>query len=145
MNDSSQSARPLSVVLAGGGTAGHIEPALAVAEALRKAQPGIRVTALGTERGLETRLVPERGVDLSLIPAVPVPRKINKDLFTFPFRLVGALNRTRRVLKERVTAVVNVDDPHVDQAEAAVLRRDGDKSLLMAPLVHQEAACGIAR
>jgi len=106
VNDSSQSARPLSVVLAGGGTAGHIEPALAVAEALRKAQPGIRVTALGTERGLETRLVPERGVDLSLIPAVPVPRKINKDLFTFPFRLVGALNRTRRVLKDLDADVV---------------------------------------
>ena len=106
MNDSSQSARSLSVVLAGGGTAGHIEPALAVAEALRKAQPGIRVTALGTERGLETRLVPERGVDLSLIPAVPVPRKINKDLFTFPFRLVGALNRTRRVLKDLDADVV---------------------------------------
>lgn len=50
---------------------------------------------------------------------------------------------TRRVLKERVTAVVNVDDPHVDQAEAAVLRRDGDKSLLMAPLVHQDRVIGL--
>ena len=45
---------------------------------------------------------------------------------------------TRRVLEERITAIVNVDDPHVDPAEAAVLRRDGDKSLLMAPLVYQD-------
>lgn len=101
-----QSPKPLSVVLAGGGTAGHIEPALAVAEALEKADPTIRVTALGTDRGLETRLVPERGVALSLIPAVPVPRKINKDLFTFPFRLVGALRQTRATLKRLDADVV---------------------------------------
>lgn len=50
---------------------------------------------------------------------------------------------TRRVLEERITAVVNVDDPHVDQAEAAVLRRDGDKSLLMAPLVYQDRVIGL--
>ena len=51
----------MSVVLAGGGTAGHIEPALAVADALRRAAPDIPITCLGTERGLETRLVPLRG------------------------------------------------------------------------------------
>ncbi len=50
---------------------------------------------------------------------------------------------TRRVLEDRCTAVVNVDDPHVDQAEAAVLRRDGDKSLLMAPLVYQDRVIGL--
>jgi UDP-N-acetylglucosamine--N-acetylmuramyl-(pentapeptide) pyrophosphoryl-undecaprenol N-acetylglucosamine transferase len=95
-----------SIVLAGGGTAGHIEPALAVAEAVRAADPAARVTALGTERGLEVRLVPERGVDLSLIPPVPVPRKVNRDLFTFPFRLVRALWQTRRTLKKLGADVV---------------------------------------
>jgi len=65
----------MSVVLAGGGTAGHIEPALAVADALRRMDPRIPLTCLGTERGLETRLVPLRGYDLALIPPVPLPRK----------------------------------------------------------------------
>ena len=51
-----------SVVLAGGGTAGHVEPAMAVADALSALDPDVRITALGTERGLETRLVPERGL-----------------------------------------------------------------------------------
>ncbi|MGO1948810.1 MAG: undecaprenyldiphospho-muramoylpentapeptide beta-N-acetylglucosaminyltransferase [Mycobacteriaceae bacterium] len=97
---------PLSVVLAGGGTAGHIEPALAVGEAVRRARPDARVTALGTERGLETSLVPARGTDLELIPPVPVPRRINKDLFTLPFRLVGALRTTRRTLKRLDADVV---------------------------------------
>ncbi|MCY4666475.1 MAG: glycosyltransferase, partial [Rhodococcus sp.] len=46
----------LSVVVAGGGTAGHIEPALAVADAVKAAAPDTRITALGTARGLETIL-----------------------------------------------------------------------------------------
>ncbi|WP_196771366.1 glycosyltransferase, partial [Mycobacterium intracellulare] len=53
--------KPLSVVLAGGGTAGHVEPAMAVADALSALDPTVRITALGTARGLETRLVPARG------------------------------------------------------------------------------------
>ena len=65
----------LSVVLAGGGTAGHVEPAMAVADALTALDPQVRITALGTHRGLETRLVPERGYHLELITPVPLPRK----------------------------------------------------------------------
>lgn len=61
---------------------------------------------------------------------------------TGPYRL-SDYPLTRRVLEEKITAVVNVDDPHVDQAEAAVLRRDGDRSLLMAPLVYQERSIGL--
>ena len=63
----------MRVVLAGGGTAGHIEPALALADALRRLDPDIGITCLGTERGLETRLVPARGYELELMPAVPLP------------------------------------------------------------------------
>ena len=48
----------MHVVLAGGGTAGHIEPALALADALRRQDPTVGITALGTERGLETRWFP---------------------------------------------------------------------------------------
>lgn len=88
----------LSVVVAGGGTAGHIEPALAVADAVAKLAPGARITALGTTRGLETRIVPERGYPLELIPPVPLPRKVNADLFKVPFRLGRAVLAARRVL-----------------------------------------------
>ena len=61
---------------------------------------------------------------------------------TGPYRL-SDYPLTRRVLEEQITTIVNVDDPHVDQAEAAVLRRDGDKSLLMAPLVYQDRPIGL--
>jgi UDP-N-acetylglucosamine--N-acetylmuramyl-(pentapeptide) pyrophosphoryl-undecaprenol N-acetylglucosamine transferase len=100
-------ARPLHVVLAGGGTAGHIEPALALADALRRRDPGIGITALGTLKGLETRLVPERGYDLELIPAVPMPRKPTAAFFTVPSRLAGTVRRVAEVL-EKVDADVVV-------------------------------------
>ncbi|NGN65875.1 undecaprenyldiphospho-muramoylpentapeptide beta-N-acetylglucosaminyltransferase [Streptomyces sp. A7024] len=89
----------MHVVLAGGGTAGHIEPALALADALRRQDPTTGITALGTERGLETRLVPERGYELALIPAVPLPRKPTPELLTVPGRLRGTIKAAEQVLE----------------------------------------------
>src|ERR1700722_865999 len=88
----------MRVVLAGGGSAGHIEPALALADALREADSSIQVTCLGTARGLETRLVPLRGYDLELIPAVPLPRSVTPQLLTVPGRLAGAVHATGKIL-----------------------------------------------
>jgi len=82
----------MRVLLAGGGSAGHIEPALALADALCRIDPGTEVTCLGTERGLETRLIPLRGYPLALIPAVPMPRSVTPKLLTVPGRLAGAVN-----------------------------------------------------
>jgi UDP-N-acetylglucosamine--N-acetylmuramyl-(pentapeptide) pyrophosphoryl-undecaprenol N-acetylglucosamine transferase len=87
-----------SVVIAGGGSAGHIEPALAFADALVRLVPGARVTALGTERGLDTTLIPARGYPLELIPPVPLPRKPSGDLLRLPGRVHGAVSRVREVL-----------------------------------------------
>ncbi|MGH4026676.1 MAG: undecaprenyldiphospho-muramoylpentapeptide beta-N-acetylglucosaminyltransferase [Pseudonocardiaceae bacterium] len=87
-----------SVVIAGGGTAGHIEPALALADAVCRAVPDARVTALGTARGLETTLVPERGYPLELIPPVPLPRRPSADLLRLPWRVGAAVRRVREVL-----------------------------------------------
>ncbi|OZD61488.1 undecaprenyldiphospho-muramoylpentapeptide beta-N-acetylglucosaminyltransferase [Rhodococcus sp. 05-340-1] len=87
----------MSVVVAGGGTAGHIEPALAVADALRVLDPTVTVTALGSSRGLETTLVPARGYALELIPPVPLPRKPTVDLLKLPLRVVRSVRRTREI------------------------------------------------
>lgn len=88
----------LSVVVAGGGTAGHIEPALAVGEVLRDTY-GARVVALGTERGLETSIVPARGFELQLIDPVPIPRRKPWLLPGVPVKLAKSVNQTRKVLK----------------------------------------------
>jgi len=99
---------PVSVVIAGGGTAGHVEPALALADALRLAEPDTLITCLGTERGLETRLVPMRGYDLALIPPVPLPRPLlTSELTSVPGRLRDAVRATAGILS-RVRADVLV-------------------------------------
>ncbi len=90
--------RPLQVVLAGGGTAGHVEPALALADALRRRDPRTGITVLGTDRGLETRLVPERGFELTLIPPVPIPRRPSGAMLSVPARLRRAVRAVEDVL-----------------------------------------------
>ena len=91
--------RAVHVVLAGGGTAGHVEPALAVADALRRRDPDVGITMLGTARGLENRLVPARGYDLALIPPVPLPRSLTPSLLTVPARMRTAVHETTEILK----------------------------------------------
>ena len=88
----------MKALLAGGGSAGHIEPALALADALRRIDPGAEITCLGTERGLETRLIPLRGYPLELIPAVPMPRSVTPKLLTVPGRLAGAVSAAAAAL-----------------------------------------------
>lgn len=96
----------LSIVLAGGGTAGHIEPAMAVADALIALDPALRITALGTARGLESRLVPDRGYPLRLVSAVPLPRSLNADLVRLPWRVRSAVGQCRTVLDDARADVV---------------------------------------
>lgn len=98
--------RHLSVVLAAGGTAGHLEPALALADALHRAEPDLDLTVLGTTRGLETRLVTARGYRLVTIPAVPLPRRPGRALVTVLPRLAGAVRAAGRVLAEAHADVV---------------------------------------
>ena len=95
------------VVVAGGGTAGHIEPALAFADAVLRICPEASVTALGTERGLEGTLVPQRGYSLEMIPPVPMPRKPTPELLRLPGQVRRAVRSTRDVL-DRLRADVLV-------------------------------------
>ena len=64
-----------SYLLAGGGTAGHVNPMLAIADEIRRRDAAARIVMIGTKEGLESRLVPERGYDLHTIARLPFPRK----------------------------------------------------------------------
>ncbi|MTD59069.1 undecaprenyldiphospho-muramoylpentapeptide beta-N-acetylglucosaminyltransferase [Amycolatopsis sp. RM579] len=101
-------ARPApTVVVAGGGTAGHIEPAMALADAVKRLRPDAKVIALGTTKGLENELVPPRGYPLELIPPVPLPRKPTTDLLRLPLKVRDSVRQAREVL-DRVGADVVV-------------------------------------
>ena len=86
----------LSFVLAGGGTAGHVNPLLSTALALR--ERGGAVRAVGTSEGLEADLVPEAGVELSTIVRVPFPRRPDMDMLRFPVRYRRAVAQATEIL-----------------------------------------------
>lgn len=95
-------ARAVSVLIAAGGTGGHIFPGLALADAIVTSEPSARVAFVGTARGLETSLIPKAGYQLHLVDMVPFAGS-NK------FRVPGALARSvwqaRRLVKMYSTDV----------------------------------------
>lgn len=97
--------RPLAVLLAGGGTTGHVSPLLALADCLRRRDPATGVLVLGTNEGLEARLVPARGYELAVVPRVPLPRKPSAALLRLPGRLLGAVRAAERAVVEAGRAV----------------------------------------
>jgi UDP-N-acetylglucosamine--N-acetylmuramyl-(pentapeptide) pyrophosphoryl-undecaprenol N-acetylglucosamine transferase len=96
----------ISIVLAGGGSAGHTSPLIATAVELQRLQPNARLTAVGTARGLETRVVPAAGLPLELIPPVPVPRRPSLDLALIGPRLWRAVAAAMSVLRRADADVV---------------------------------------
>lgn len=98
----------MRVVLAGGGTAGHVNPLLAVAQEL--VRQGVStpkdILAVGTREGLETRLVPDAGFTLATIARLPFPRRVNLDAALFWPRFGWAVAKSFRLLKAHRADVV---------------------------------------
>lgn len=95
-----------SVVLAGGGTGGHIYPLLAFADCLRRHDPELRITCLGSPRGLESELIPPHGYELRHVPAYQLPRSVNLNLVKTPPRMWRAQRAARAVLDDVAADVV---------------------------------------
>jgi UDP-N-acetylglucosamine--N-acetylmuramyl-(pentapeptide) pyrophosphoryl-undecaprenol N-acetylglucosamine transferase len=93
-------------LFAGGGTAGHVNPLLAVADRLRDREPDATVLVLGTREGLESRLVPERGYELLTIPKLPFPRRPNAAAVRFPAQWRRTVASVRAMLRDRRIDIV---------------------------------------
>lgn len=89
-----------TVVLAGGGTAGHIEPALAVARQWASTHPNDQLIFLGTSSGLETTLVPAANFPLHLIPRVRISRKPSTSWLKVPRDLLASVRSCTKVIKD---------------------------------------------
>lgn len=87
------------VVLAGGGTGGHLAPGLAIADELRRRLRGARVVFAGTGRPLEEHLVPPAGFELLALPVAKLPRSPGQVLL-FPLRLWHSLRSAGAVLRD---------------------------------------------
>ena len=98
-----------TILIAAGGTGGHLFPGIAVADELKARDPGTRVVFVGTPRGLEGRLVPQAGYELEMLPILPLngvgPVRLLKGLLALPWAMVKAVQLVRRLRPEAVLGV----------------------------------------
>ena len=93
-------------LLAGGGTAGHVNPLLAVAGEIRRREPGSTIIFVGTAEGLEGRLVPQTGYEFHVIPRLPFPRRPDARAWRFLRGWRGAVSIVERLIVSRSVDVV---------------------------------------
>ncbi len=112
-------------LLAGGGTAGHVNPLLAVADKIREVEPDATILVLGTQEGLEARLVPARGYELIIVPRLPFPRRPNWQALAFLPRLNRAIAQVADVIRSRKVNVVVGFGGYVSTPAYLAARRAG--------------------
>jgi UDP-N-acetylglucosamine--N-acetylmuramyl-(pentapeptide) pyrophosphoryl-undecaprenol N-acetylglucosamine transferase len=93
-------------VIAGGGTAGHVYPGIALAGALRELRPSARISFVGTTRGIETTAVPAAGFPLHTIDVVPWARTLGAKRYLAPLSLVRATAQASKIVAAEHTSVV---------------------------------------
>ena len=107
MSERAKSGNPVVFLFAGGGTGGHLYPALAIAQKLEKTVKECEIHFVGTKKGIENRVVPEHGYPLHLISVRGVTRKLTPANIVVPFRVLWSLLQCGRILfKIRPAAVV---------------------------------------
>jgi len=99
--------KSLTFILAGGGTGGHLFPALAIAEELQKQKPEARLLFVGTKGKIEMRIVPERGYPIRTLWLSGVRRSLSPGNILVPFKIAVSLLQSFALLREvRPAAVI---------------------------------------
>src|SRR5438552_14141167 len=98
-----------TLLIATGGTGGHLFPGIAVADEVRRRDPNVRVVFVGTPRGLESRLVPQAGYSLELLPILPLNHvgvvRLMKGLLALPRAAFAAIALVRRLKPKAVLGI----------------------------------------
>jgi UDP-N-acetylglucosamine--N-acetylmuramyl-(pentapeptide) pyrophosphoryl-undecaprenol N-acetylglucosamine transferase len=120
------------VIISGGGTGGHIFPAISIANALRKIEPDIEILFVGAEGRMEMEKIPEAGYDIVGLPVAGFDRKMLLRNFSVLTKLIKSLNLAKRIIKDyKPDAVVGVGG----YASGPVLRQAGKMGI---PILIQE-------
>lgn len=90
----------LKIIIAGGGTAGHINPGIAIAKQILKNHPDAQILFVGTEKGLEKELVPKEGFELRFISVKGFKRKMSFDTLVSVKELIKGMYQTRKIINE---------------------------------------------
>ncbi len=90
----------LRVVISGGGTGGHIFPAISIANAIKELQPDVQILFVGAQGKMEMEKVPAAGYDIVGLPVAGFHRKLTLKNLSFPFKLINSLRKARKVIKD---------------------------------------------
>ncbi len=99
-------ASKLKVIISGGGTGGHIYPAIAIANALQRINDDIEILFVGAEGRMEMQKVPEAGYKIVGLPITGIQRRLTLKNLTFPFKLWSSIQKAKKIIKEFQPQVV---------------------------------------
>lgn len=120
----------MKIVYAGGGTGGHINPALAVADYVKERENDSKALFIGTKRGLETKLVPKAGYDIEYIDVCGFDRKRLWRNFSTVIKLIKSNRKCVRILKEFKPDAVVCTGGYVSGPVAIAAHKLGIPSLI---------------
>lgn len=90
----------MRVLLSGGGTGGHVYPAIAIANKIKEEYPDAKILFVGTAKGIESEIVPKYGYELETVTVQGFKRKIDVDNIKRVFKLFKGLEQSRKVVKK---------------------------------------------
>ncbi|MCC3867369.1 undecaprenyldiphospho-muramoylpentapeptide beta-N-acetylglucosaminyltransferase [Terrisporobacter mayombei] len=90
----------MKVLLSGGGTGGHVYPAIAIANKIKEENPDCEILFVGTEEGIESEIVPKYGYELKTVTVQGFRRKIDFENVKRVFKLCKGLEQSRRIVKK---------------------------------------------
>ncbi|WP_031528357.1 undecaprenyldiphospho-muramoylpentapeptide beta-N-acetylglucosaminyltransferase [Dyadobacter crusticola] len=88
------------VIISGGGTGGHIYPAIAIADALRRKEPDLEVLFVGALGKMEMEKVPRAGYEIVGLPIAGIKRAVSFDNLALPFKLINSLSKARSIIRD---------------------------------------------
>ncbi len=89
----------MRVVLSGGGTGGHINPALSIADEIKRRVPDAEISFIGTEKGMESRLIPHAGYKIDYVKVQGFKRSLSPKNIIAAYRAVASVSEAKRILK----------------------------------------------
>ena len=87
-------------IISGGGTGGHIFPAVAIADEIKRRNPDVEILFVGAEGKMEMEKVPAAGYKIKGLPIAGLKRKLALSNFLLPFKIIGSLIKARRIIKK---------------------------------------------
>lgn len=88
------------IIISGGGTGGHVFPAIAIANALKKVNPSTEILFVGAEGKMEMEKVPQAGFKIIGLPIMGLHRRLTAQNLKFPFKLVASMLKARKIIKD---------------------------------------------